>query len=71
VGAPVLKKLAGNPPETYGTAKQIFDERGIDGSEVSFFLLFFIVCRCALLFDFFCISVLNSSSFLLFLINRI
>jgi hypothetical protein len=29
-----LKKLAGNPPDVYGTAKEFFDEKGLNGAEV-------------------------------------
>jgi DNA polymerase-1 len=33
VGGHILKKLAGNPPDFYGDAKDQFDERGMDGAE--------------------------------------
>lgn len=34
VGGHILKKLAGNPPDYYGDAKDQFDERGMNGEEV-------------------------------------
>lgn len=33
VSAPVIKKLAGDPPSKYGKAKEMFDSKGMDGAE--------------------------------------